>query len=211
MNSLVYCPAISMHFPQKTAKTRRSILAFAFIAAVALYPIVHSATVVGVTIESFSSERGGFNRHATKSIDGDIGTNWQTNNDATKTITFDLGAVYLIDSFFVANYSIAVDNSDVKDITFNYGTTTGLGSTLGTITFASRAAAPSGETINLASTISARYIQFDVDTMHFADASLTSTRAGLAEVSFNAIPEPSSAALIGLFGLAMVVVRRRRS
>jgi len=165
--------------------------------------VSQAATIVGVTIEDFSSERGGFSRFASNTLDGDINTNWQRNNDSVKTITFNLGDVYSIDSFFVANYSISVDNSDVEDITFNYGLTNTLGSTLGTYTFAARADAPSGETINLGTTISAQYVQFDIDTLHFADAS-SNDRAGLAEVSFNAVPEPSAFALLaGMFGLAI--------
>lgn len=59
-----------------------------------------------------------------------------------------------------------------------------------------------GEHFDFTSTITARYVLFDVNTNH------GSTRAGLSEVRFTAIPEPASLGLFGLMG-ALLLMRRR--
>lgn len=162
---------------------------------------IQAATIVGVTIENFSSERGGFSRFAANTIDGDLGTHWQTNDDIAHFIVFDLGAVYSVDSFTIWNYA-GVDNSDIQDVTVNYGTTASLGSSLGGYTIPNSGSNPT--TIPF-STISARYIELDIATSYSGD----NQRLGFTEIEFNAVPEPSTAALLGLVGLALILRRRR--
>lgn len=211
----------------KNATSPVFVSALAFIAsAMTVAASANAAVITGVTIEDFSSERTGRNRQAVKAINGvgfdpinlthdnERDTGWQSDkvdgvDDTTPDITFDLGDVYLIDSFTVWNYNHSVETSSgYQGVIITYGETLALGSTLTEVTNFSQADGTdsyTGETFSGFTPFSARYIKFDA-TSNYGNA-----RTGLAEVRFNEIvPEPSSAAL-GVLGLcALLAVRRRR-
>ncbi len=182
---------------------KTKLITTAALAALLFSASSYAATIAGVTVEDFSSERGGFGHVATNTLDGDLGTHWQTNDDIAHFIVFDLGAVYSVDSFTIWNYE-GQDNSDIEDITVNYGTTVSLGSSLGGYTIPSSGSNPS--TVSF-STISARYIELDIATSYGGN----NQRLGFTDIEFNnaVVPEPSTAALLGLSGLSLILRRRR--
>lgn len=204
----------------KNVTTPLLVFAVAMITAAS----ANAAIITGVTIADFSSERGGFGSFAVNTVNGSgfdevAGTHsndgrvaWSSNTvdgdlDTTPFITFDLGAVYVIDSFSVWNFN-QTPNAGINAVTITYGETLALGSTLTEVTNFSQADGTdsyTGETFSGFTPFSARYIKFD------ATSNYGNSRSGLAEVRFNetAVPEPSSSlALIGLG--AMLAARRRR-
>lgn len=183
----------------------------------------NAAYITGVTIEDVSSERGGFGRFAVNTVDGSgfdtindthdnaKDTGWQSAaaGETTPDITFDLGDVYVIDSFTVWNYNHDVQTSaGYQGVIITYGETTALGSTLTEVTSFSKADGTdtyTGETFDSFTPFTARYIKFDATSNYGSD------RTGLAEVRFNeaaAVPEPSSA--LAVMGLCTLLVTRRR-
>lgn len=137
------------------------------------------------------------------------------NEDTDPSVTFDLGAVYTINSFHVWNYNENATGIQmtrgVDAVSVEYGTTAGLGSTVPGITnFAIADGTPTytGEDFSGFTPFNARYIKFDIDSNH-GDVNVF---YGLSEVQFDGVlvPEPGSMALFGLGGLALILRRRRR-
>ena len=136
--------------------------------------------------------------------------------DPDPSVTFDLGAVYTINSFNVWNYNETggtFTERGVNSVSVEYGTTASLGSTVPGITSFDEAPSPAagtytGQAFNTFTPFNARYIKFDINSNH-GDAD---TFYGLSEVQFDGVlvPEPSSAALFGLAGLGLILRRRRK-
>jgi hypothetical protein len=110
--------------------------------------------------------------------------------DPDPSVTFDLGAVYVIDSFNVWNYNEAGFLSrGVNSVSVEYGTTAGLGSTVAGITNFAQAtglAGYTGEAFDTFTPFSARYIKFDINSNHGDGNSFY----GLSEVQFYGYPDP---------------------
>lgn len=194
--------------------------------------VSQAALISGVTVQSFSAENGGFGRFAVDTVNGsgmsgltpgvmggvhnnNAGDMWQIGNvtNGTGNITYDLGAIYSLDSFQVWNFNEVNlgPARSVRDVVVTYGETLALGSTLGSVT--QFAAAPgtnnyAGQVFTFAP-ISARFVRIESLNNYGGD------RVGLAEIQFNSapaatvIPEPSSAVLLGIGGLALVMLRRK--
>ena len=155
---------------------------------------------------------------------GGNGTMWLTSGgtqaygpkDADPWIEFDLGAVYTIDSIRVwnMNHSANTDRG-VKDLAIEYGNTAALGSTLAGVTQFAQASGLStyeGEIFDSGdfTSFQARFIRFEIvndANRNWGDDDFT----GLSEVQFSgvAVPEPTTTALLGLGGLALILRRRK--
>jgi hypothetical protein len=109
--------------------------------------------------------------------------------DADPSVTFDLGAVYTISSFHVWNYNEApplLVNRGVNDVSVEFGTTAGLGSTVPGITnfaIADGTDTYTGENFSSFTPFDARFIKFDINSNH-GDAN---TFYGLSEVQFDGV------------------------
>ncbi|PXA04401.1 hypothetical protein DDZ13_07670 [Coraliomargarita sinensis] len=131
---------------------------------------------------------------------------------------FDLGQSYELDGMHIWNYN-SPESRGIEDVNIKFATTltgtfgstdetdTGWGTaTAETFTQASKLNTYTGETYSLGSTVTARYVLFDIQT-NYGDSYV-----GLDEVRFTgtAVPEPSSFALLAsCFGLTWIMVRRR--
>lgn len=114
--------------------------------------------------------------------------------DPDPWVTFDLGAVYTINSFHIWNYNEGVPNltnRGVKGVSVEYGTTAALGSTVAGVTQFAQAdglATYAGENFNAFPSFNARYVKIDIasgiNVGNWGDAS---TFYGLSEVQFDGV------------------------
>jgi len=136
--------------------------------------------------------------------------------DLDPSVTFDLGAVYTINSFHVWNYNELTGSTDltgrgVNGVAVEYGVTAGLGSTVpGIASFAQAdsTATYAGEAFNTFTPFNARFIKFDINSNHGGDNNFY----GLSEVRFDGVlvPEPATF-LLATFGLLGLRRRTRRA
>ena len=138
-------------------------------------------------------------------------------DDLDPSVSFDLGAVYTINSFRVWNYNEAgnLSRRGVNGVSVEYGETLALGATVAGITNFTQAPGANGyagELYNSFAPFDARYVKFDIDSNHGGDNNFY----GLSEVQFDGvlapttvIPEPSSTALLGLGILSIAFLRRK--
>ena len=192
---------------------------------------LQAATVVGVTIEDFSSELGSLNRLAEHTIDGSgfnevtgvhdtVTTNaWMVQGEyssGTDTgpwdITFDLEGNYDLSSLKVWNWNEAGSiTAGAKDMEILVASSVGGAFTpVATVALAQAPGNTSyfGEDFALTGADDVRLVKFNITSNHGYASSLM----GLSEVRFDgvaAVPEPSSAALLGLGGLALILRRRK--
>jgi hypothetical protein len=155
--------------------------------------------------------------------DGGASTMWLSQNDFTKGneydeyLIFDLGSVMDIDQALIWNHNqsgftrLGVDTMTVSAT----ATGTSVGDASGwagdTVISLNEASGVSGETAQTAglSFEGVRFIRFtDFDNFSTTGESYAGT-VGLSEVRFVTLPEPSSTALLGLGGLALVLRRKR--
>ena len=135
-------------------------------------------------------------------------TMWMSNNEATPEITWDLGAVYLIDGFRLWNYNEATDPG--RSVQFaNVSTATSIGGPYTPLGLMNFLAAPlvstyAGDDYTIPVT-SARFIRFNVVDNYTTEENNT----GLAEIRFNVVPEPTALAALGLASLTMLRRRQR--
>ena len=187
-----------------------------------------AALVAGVTVAGFSAQNTGFNRLASYTVDSSgmtgltpgvmggqhdnspSGGMWMESGGPDPTvadITYDLGGIFSLDSFQVWNYNeFGLPNRGFQDVVVTYGETAALGSTLASVTTFAQATGANGfngEVFSFAP-ISARFFKIE-STSNYGDVNET----GLSEIQFNSVPEPSSTALLGLGGLALILRRRK--
>jgi hypothetical protein len=156
-----------------------------------------------------SSEIPGYDRQDDYIVDGSgltagehgttaSGTMWESTGDGVggidpdPSVTFDLGAVYTINSFHVWNYNEGVTFTPrgVNDVSVEYGITAALGSTVAGITnFAQATGAVdyTGEEFSTFTPFSARYIKFDINSNH---GDVVKSFYGLSEVQFYSYADP---------------------
>jgi len=139
------------------------------------------------------------------------GALWHTDSgDANGWIRFDLGEEVPISGIHVWNYNgndtsaRGIQNVDVR---FSSDSISGPFSNTQSLTFAEapQTTTYEGEQIDLASPVTARFVEFDIQS-NYGDSDFS----GLSEVRFTAVPEPASLALLGAGGL-MLIGRRRRA
>jgi hypothetical protein len=218
---------------RKQLKTTMSLAAAMGTLGLLAAPL-QAATVVGVTIEDVSSEFGdrlavdtingaGFDEangfHST--ADSEMWLNTGTFSGGTDPlpshITYDLEANYDLSSLKIWNYNGAVGASDTagaKDLEILVASSVG-----GSFTSISNEilAKGTGSTttdfghfVDLSSFAAAdnvRLVRFNITSNQGFDFDLV----GLSEVRFDgvAVPEPSTTALLGLGGLALILRRRK--
>ena len=205
----------------------------------ALATSAQAATIVGVTIEDVSSEltKNRFDRVATHTLDGGAGyvaggtnthavgpegVHWLSqgtfegaSDPLPAHITYDLEGNYDLSSLTVWNYNEAgastsrgANNVEILVASSVGGSFTSLGN----FTFEE---APGNDTtifgedhlLTAAAADNTRLIRFNITTSHSGDNGF----AGLSEVRFDGttVPEPSTTALLGLGGLALILRRRK--
>lgn len=206
-----------------------------------------AATIAGVTIYDFSSESG--TRHAVNLVNGSgfsaitgthskspDGSMWMSNavSDTLPVhITFDLGAVYDVNSFLVWNYNEnynanGVPNgshpgthtrSGAKSVNISVANTLGGAFTsLGNFTFNEASGSDASNFSQLfdlssyAAADTARLVRFDILSNWSESDGIPTPWTGLSEVRFDgaaSIPEPSRAMLYILGGMGLILRRRR--
>ena len=132
---------------------------------------------------------------------------------APGTVVFEIvfDNTYDVTDFYNWGYNFgASNNNNAKDFTIEYGVGN-FASSLGTVTVAR----PVGNaSANVATVFTADRVRLTVTDNYFGEAGAAGgDRVGLAEVRFlgdvAVIPEPSSTALLGLGGLALILRRRK--
>jgi hypothetical protein len=133
-------------------------------------------------------------------------------------VMFDLGAAYQTDSMFFWNTFLAATSRGISDMDVSFATSLDMPFATALITDSNW-----GSTVNLTpaegvvvdskgagelltyTSVSARYVLFEVTANH-GDGSYV----GMSEVRFiSAVPEPTTTALLGLGGLALILRRRK--
>jgi hypothetical protein len=138
---------------------------------------------------------------------GSFSNNFLQTFAETGSYVFDLGAVYTATNMHIWNYSWASSLSRGAD-SFSYATSTDNISYTSDITGNLAISIGNGSpSDNFALGSDARYVRISLLTSHG-----DSTYVGLNEVGFSgtAVPEPASAALVGLGCLSLVIRRSRR-
>ena len=139
-------------------------------------------------------------------------------------ITFSLGGTFMVDSFRVWNYnengSNPFTNRGVQNLTistslssggpFTALTNPGTGTTTWTFDQAPGLATYTGQVITFSTPVNAAYIRFDIKTNWGLEAVANDqdNYVGLAEVQFDAVPEPGPLALTCAGFLALAAGKR---
>ncbi|QQL43674.1 PEP-CTERM sorting domain-containing protein [Sulfuriroseicoccus oceanibius] len=134
---------------------------------------------------------------------------------AAEAIIFDidLGNTYAIDAIAFWNRGLYGGNS-VRTFTATFSTDSvfGNGDDSQLFTFnAAEGVGPDQQDFDLGTLVSnAQYVQISItDNFFGVNGAAGGDRVNFSEFQFNAVPEPSSAALLGLGGLAMILRRRK--
>jgi len=120
-------------------------------------------------------------------------------------MTFDLGSALDLTDFVYWGYNNGGTGNEASDFTLTFSTdNVSFGSSVAFDQSGSPMGLGAPATLSLGSTINAQYVRVEMtDNQGGID------RVGLGEVRFIAVPEPSSAALLGLGGLALILRRRK--
>jgi len=166
----------------------------AAVISVSGYVIATGAGVIVPGGGGWADSGNELNDNVTDPSNGGDTVGWDYNGGDRPLVTFDLGAVFDLSTIQVysrtSNGTItSIDISTSLDDS-TYSGVTGYAYT-----------APSG-TINVSGEINARYVRF---------TPISPDWAMISEVDFNgtAVPEPSTTALLGLGGLALILRRRK--
>jgi len=203
---------------------RKMMLAVAVLAMVAVS--AQAAVVTGVTIEDVSSEFSG--RAAVNTINGSGFTEatgvhdasftnmWMSNAELPCSITFDLEANYDLNDVTVWNFNEpGRTGRGAKAVEILIASSVGGAYTsLGTFEFSRAPGTVSnfGQVIDLTSYTAAddaRLVRFAISTNWVPEGG-DAKHTGLAEVRFDAVPEPATMSLLGIGGLLALVRRRRK-
>ena len=235
MTTHKYCTHVLKGCWEMTSFTKLGLLAL----VVSLGAVSADAEVItGVTIDSVSSEWSAIGRGAINTVNGSglsggihdttVENMWlTTSGNETPDITFDLGATYDLGSIHVWNYN-EFDTWSTRGLNSvhiyvspddNAANLAALTDGGGTHNFTFPQALPNDPVVptagfdvdftgvtNMSLLSSVRLVRFDAQSNHGAG-----NFAGLSEVQFSPIPEPSTFALaaLGLLSLGLVTRRRR--
>ena len=124
------------------------------------------------------------------------------------SVTFDLGSVMTIEDIIFYNYSETGENdrgisSVMVEVSSNGSTYTSAGSL--SFAIADTGATFAGEIVSFEQT-NVSHVRFTNFVNH---SSGSDNIVGFSEIRFTSVPEPSSAALLGLGGLALILRRRK--
>lgn len=133
--------------------------------------------------------------------------------DTSDTVSFEVvfDGTYSITDFAHWSYGFGtVNDNNISAITLDYGVGDFASST-GSLAIAEAASAGASVTTSLGGAIVADRVRITVTDNHFESGGDGGDRVGLTEIRFigDAVPEPSSAALLGLGGLALILRRRK--
>lgn len=204
----------------------------------------HAALISGVTLSSFSSQISAVDRMAINTIDGSglSGTGsasdthgatpedmWLTAGsiipfggpDYDPTITFNLSAVYNVDTLRVWNFNEAgFTKHGARQVLVTAGATLATMNQSLTINLAQAAGTGAEAAQNFAASFTGvQFVRFTINSNWDGDdfvnnvfAGSTEQFAGVSEVRFEGspIPEPGMLALVGVAGAAMLTRNRRR-
>lgn len=124
----------------------------------------------------------------------------------------DLGSSYLIDSIAFFNRDSAGNSNAVQTFSAQFATDAGFTNithTTGNLTALNTG--PGQQDFALGTTATAQYVRVTISDNYYnpGNPGAGGDRTGFNDIQFNAVPEPSSAALLGLGGLAMIMRRRK--
>ncbi|BDS06297.1 hypothetical protein NT6N_13370 [Oceaniferula spumae] len=123
----------------------------------------------------------------------------------------DLGTTFTLDAVALWNKA-TVNESSIKDfnVVFSTNNTFGDIDDSSVFSFTSTQNAGTQEDYSLGTLVTdARYVRVTITDNFEGNGGGGGDRAGFTEFQFNAVPEPSSTALLGLGGLALILRRRR--
>jgi len=176
----------------------------------------------GVGLDDPTSVETGDPVPVTWTLHNNLGADqWMSASGSTisdQWVMFDLGTEYQTDSMFFWNTFLGATSRGTSDMDVSFATTLDTSFATALITDSNW-----GSTVNLTpaegvvvdskgagelltyTSVSARYVLFEVNANH-GDGSYV----GMSEVRFiEAVPEPSTTALLGLGGLALILRRRK--
>lgn len=134
-----------------------------------------------------------------------------SNGGTSIVFEFTLDQTYNITDLVTWGYHFgALNDNDISQVTIDFGVGD-FANTTGPLGVGQSLAAGESVTTNLGGAIQANQIRLTVTDNYYNINNNGGDRVGIAEIRFvgDAVPEPSSAALLGLGGLALIMRRRK--
>lgn len=128
------------------------------------------------------------------------------------TVDINLGSAFSLDSIALFNRDANPNRNAVRQFSaeFSIDATFGDVGDTATGTFTALNSGPGQQDFAIGSTVSAQYVRITITDNYFGlGGGAGGDRVGFNDFQFNAVPEPSSTALLGLGGLALILRRRK--